>query len=120
MYHKSTHVFSSDIYIVRESLHAFFKCYSFLNFNSTKYGGIKDSLLIYYSYMQCSSHLQTLLTFSLFSENEDRFEKSKTAGLLNRLAVLEARAHKRTTLVWKAYLPAMFFLFAFVLGKSSN
>ena len=35
----------------------------------------------------------------------------------NRLAVLEARARKRSSLVWTFYLPVIFFAYGVLLGK---
>ena len=42
----------------------------------------------------------------------------KQSSTFNRIAVLEARADKRASLKVLLFLPAMFLLFGFVLGKA--
>ena len=52
--------------------------------------------------------------------HQSDFVKQEKASWFNRLAVLETRADKRTTLVWNVYLPVIFFGYGFVLGKINN
>ncbi len=43
---------------------------------------------------------------------------AKSASSFDRLSVLETRAGKRSSIIWRLYLPVIFFVYGVLLGKN--